>query len=113
MDDDAPAVTDGDGSDLERLVRAATAVAESTEWIDPDVVADAARYAREEVGTGRTRYRTLLADVAGARLAGRDVDDGTGDVEGESDRRAVAYARLRDLVERRRSRENDVEGLFE
>lgn len=115
-------------SDLDRLARAARAAADSTEGIDPTIVEDAIRYAREEAGTGRTRYRTLLADVAGLETVGAGSGDGSVD-EGsapdrepgpdprfdsiDSQRRAFAYVRLRRHVERRRSRESDVDGLFE
>jgi len=63
---------------------------------DESVVADAARYAREESESGEgARYVALVTDFAT-----------------DPDRRDLVYQRLRALVERRRRRESDVEGLF-
>ncbi len=84
---------DPESLSLDALGRAARAVAAAG---DPDesVVADAARYARAEAAAGRGRFATLLTDVVVGREAG------------------LAYGRLRSLVERRRARERDVDGLF-
>lgn len=115
MTDDPPDSDDG-RDDLDRLARAARTVAASNTDVDPDIVTDAIRYAREEAETGRTRYRILLADVAGSAVAGLDPEDpdpNSGPNSVDAERRAVAYARLRQHVERRRSRESDVDGLFE
>jgi len=68
---------------------------------DESVVADAARYAREEAtgeGEGRSGSRRFIALVT--------------DFATEADRRGLVYQRLEGLVERRRSKESDVEGLF-
>jgi len=89
--DGAP--VDPDSLSLGALDRAARAVAAAGAF-DESVVGDAARYAREETAAGRGRFATLLTDVAAGREAG------------------LAYGRLRSLVERRRARERDVDGLF-
>jgi hypothetical protein len=88
----------GDPADPEALspdalARAAAAVA-AVAGLDETVVADAARYARDEAAAGRGRFGTLLTDLVVDREAG------------------LAYGRLRALVERRRARERDVDGLF-
>jgi hypothetical protein len=75
------------------LGRAALAVAATT-GADEAVVADAARYARAEAAAGRGQFGTLLTDV----VVGREPE--------------LAYGRLASLVERRRARERDVDGLF-
>jgi hypothetical protein len=87
----APA--DPEALSLDALARAAAAVAAVGPY-DQTVVADAARYARAEAAAGRGRFGTLLTDVVVDREAG------------------LAYGRLRALVERRRARERDVDGLF-
>lgn len=84
-----------DGLGFDALALAVEAVAEETS-LDESVVADAIRYAREEQGSGRARFRGLLADL----------------VAEDPERRAVAYARLESHVERERAKERDVEGLF-
>lgn len=81
--------------DLDAVLLAVAPLAEAVDGVDPTVVADAARYAREERGTGRTRYAELLT----AFLA-------------DPAQRAPVYARLRDRVERERAKEDDVAGLF-
>ena len=73
----------------------ATALAAARGRYDPSVLADAARYARAEADTGRARFTALLFDF---------VADG--------ERRALVYDRLRGHVERRRTEEQDVHGLF-
>jgi hypothetical protein len=75
------------------LGRAAVAVA-ATGGYDEAVVADAARYARADADEGRGRFGTLLTDLVVDREAN------------------LAYGRLESLVERRRARERDVDGLF-
>ncbi|GAB3420331.1 hypothetical protein GCM10027435_22790 [Haloparvum alkalitolerans] len=80
---------------LDAVLLAVEPLADVLDGVDPSVVADAARYAREERGTGRTRYAELLT----AFLA-------------DPDQRAPVYARLRDRVERERAKEDDVAGLF-
>ena len=75
------------------LSRAAAAVAATT-GADEAVIADAARYARADADEGRGRFGTLLTDVVVGREPG------------------LAYGRLASLVERRRARERDVDGLF-
>ncbi|WP_430504275.1 DUF309 domain-containing protein [Haloparvum sp. PAK95] len=84
-----------DGLGFDALALAVGAVAEETN-LDESVVADAIRYAREEQGSGQARFRGLLADL----------------VAEDPERRAVAYARLESHVERERSKERDVDGLF-
>jgi len=74
---------------------AAEAVAAEDDRFDGTVVDDAARYARAEADTGRARFTALLFDF---------VADG--------ERRALVYDRLRGHVERRRTEERDVDGLF-
>ncbi|WP_058367594.1 hypothetical protein [Haloparvum sedimenti] len=81
--------------DLDAVLLAVELLADAVDGVDPAVVADAARYAREERGTGRTRYAELLT----AFLS-------------DPDQRAPVYARLRDRVERERAKEDDVAGLF-
>jgi hypothetical protein len=67
---------------------------------DPEIVDRAVQYAREEraADEGQSRFTALVADFAGAH---------------DSDRRALVYQRLADHVDRRRSRERDVAGLFD
>ncbi len=84
---------DPDSLSLGALGRAARAVAAASSR-DESVVADAVRYARAETAAGRGRFATLLTDVVVGRETG------------------LAYGRLRSLVERRRARERDVDGLF-
>ncbi|WP_096390343.1 hypothetical protein [Halopenitus persicus] len=108
--------------DFDAIARAAVAAAEAADAMDPSIVEDAVRYAREERGTGQSRYRSLLVDVAGAGETERapresgDGDPATSTGPGDAtptDRQRVAYARLRGHVERRRGREADVDGLFD
>jgi hypothetical protein len=66
----------------------------ATGGYDEAVVADAARYARADADEGRGRFGTLLTDLVVDREAN------------------LAYGRLESLVERRRARERDVDGLF-
>lgn len=80
---------------FEPKLLAAEALAEALDGVDAAVVADAARYAREERGTGRTQYAGLLAEFLG-----------------DPDRRPLVYDRLRGHVERERARERDVDDLF-
>jgi hypothetical protein len=77
---------------------AAAVVAEDYEAFDESVLADAARYAREEVESGEstTRFVALLFEFVGDRA-----------------RRGLVYQRLDEHVGRRRGREADVSGLFE
>jgi predicted metal-dependent hydrolase len=85
--------------DFDAAAVAARVLAEEYEdRYDPGVLADAVRYAREELDEGgaRTRFTTFVVDFA--------VDP---------DSRALVYDRLRSHVRRRRSRDRDVEGLFE
>jgi len=78
------------------LAVAADAVAETAGGDDAALVADAARYAREDLTDGPT-----------SPLIGLLVEY----VRGES--RATVRARLRAHVQRRRGRERDVDGLFD
>ncbi len=83
-----------DALDVEAAALAAPVVAEATGY-DPDVLAAAADYAREEVTEGRrVRFVTLVFDF----VAGADRD--------------VVFRRLDSLVDRRRRRDRDVDGLF-
>ncbi len=77
----------------DELGRAATAVA-ATSGYDEAVIADAVRYARVDADAGRGRFGALLTDL----VVGREAD--------------LVYGRLRSLVDRRRTREQDVDGLF-
>jgi hypothetical protein len=100
--------------DFDAIARAAVAAAEAADGMDPAIVEDAVRYAREERGTGQSRYRSLLVDVAGADGADEPVrSESAAGAPTTTDRQRAAYARLRDHVERRRGRESDVDGLFD
>ena len=83
---------------VEEAALAAEALAEGSGFseVAGAVVADAARYAREERGTGRSTFATLLFDL----LAG-------------DPSRAFVFERLERHVTERRRKEEDVEGLFE
>lgn len=83
---------------VEEVADAAAVVAEDYEAFDESVLADAARYAREEVESGEstTRFVALLFEFVGDR-----------------ERRGLVYQRLGEHVGRRRGREADVSGLFE
>jgi hypothetical protein len=83
-----------DGLDFEAAAVAAVVLAER-EGYDESVVDDAAAYAREELGTAKSRFVSLLLDFVG-----------------DAERRPLVYDRLRRHVERRRQRDADVEGLF-
>lgn len=79
---------------FEAAALAAPVVAEAMGF-DPDPVAAAAEYAREEVAeSGTSRFATLVLDF----VAGRE--------------RGIAHQRLSSLVDRRRRRDRDVDGLF-
>jgi hypothetical protein len=91
----AGARPDPDALPLDALARAATATAATDGSLDPDVVDDAVRYAREEVAAGGSAYAALLTDL----VAGRSP--------------AVVSRRLGQRVDRRRSEEADVDGLFD
>jgi hypothetical protein len=85
--------------DFEAAAVAAGVLAEEyADRYDPEVLADAVRYAREELEAGgaRTRFTTFVVDFATDR-----------------DARDLVYRRLRSHVERRRARDRDVDGLFE
>ena len=64
---------------------------------DPDVVADALRFARGNEHPETTRYATFLRDYAAA----------------ESGERAIVFERLSGVVARQRRKEDDVSGLFD
>lgn len=82
---------------LDALALAAAAVAEEYDAFEEATIEAAVGYAREEAGTGRSAFRTLLIDFV-------DFVDG--------DRRSVVYDRLSAHVDRRRNEESDVSGLF-
>ena len=90
---DGDALAFGD-LEFDALARAAAVLAEE-HGVDEALIADATRFAREEQEAGRTRFTALLYDFAAG------------------DERATVVERLSALVERRRSKETDVEGLFE
>lgn len=64
---------------------------------DPDVIADALRFARGSDHPESTRYATFLRDYAAA-------DEG---------QRGIVFERLSGVVARQRRKEDDVSGLFE
>ncbi|QKY21221.1 hypothetical protein B4589_012880 [Halolamina sp. CBA1230] len=68
----------------------------ATRGDDPDVVADALRFARGNEHPETTRYATFLRDYAAA----------------ESGERGIVFERLSGVVARQRRKEDDVEGLF-
>jgi uncharacterized protein (DUF433 family) len=119
-DGDAPTPID---LSFENVATAAALLAADYDSFDADVVADAIRYAREE------RDATVERDGATTEDGERAESDGRTDgvpsprsrgfvgvlfdfADGRA-RRALVYDRLRRHVERRRSRERDVSGLFE
>lgn len=83
---------------FEEAAEAARLLTEDGDRWDEGVVDDAVRYANEEVesGASSTRFVALLFDFVG-----------------DSDGRGLVYQRLREHVERRRGREEDVSGLFD
>ena len=95
-----PALTHESGAlayadlDLEAAGVAAEVLAEEYGF-DESVVDDAVAYAREELGTGRSRFAAMLYDF----------------LEGEPTR-AFVFDRLEKHVERKRREEADVDGLF-
>ncbi|MFC6736489.1 DUF309 domain-containing protein, partial [Halolamina salina] len=64
---------------------------------DPEVVADALRFARRSEHPETTRYATFVRDYAAA----------------EPSERAIVFERLSGLVGRQRRKEDDVSGLFD
>jgi predicted metal-dependent hydrolase len=93
----APSLADlaGDG-EFEAVAVAARVLAEEYEAYDGDVIEAGIAYARESVEAGESgRFTALVFDF----------------VAGEE--RGLVHRRLREHVERRRSREADVEGLFD
>jgi hypothetical protein len=80
--------------DFEAVALTAGVLAEE-EGYDEETLADAVSYARGELGTGQTRFVALLFDFVG-----------------DATNRPLVFDRLRRHVERRRSRDSDVEGLF-
>lgn len=86
-----------DDLDVTEIGVAAGIVAEE-HGFDASLVEDATTYAREDLesGTGNP-FVPLLFDIVG----------------GDDQRRRVTFQRLRDHVERRRSRDDDVSGLFD
>jgi predicted metal-dependent hydrolase len=85
-----------DGGDFEAAAIAADVLAAEYDAYDVAVIETGAGYARESVEAGEGgRFVALVFDF----------------VAGE--RRDLVYQRLREHVERRQSRENDVEGLFD
>lgn len=81
--------------DLEAASIAAEVLAEEYGF-DEGVIAEAVDYAREELGTGRSRFAAMLFDF----------------LDGEPTR-AFVFDRLGKHVERKRREEEDVTGLFE
>ncbi|WP_129114542.1 DUF309 domain-containing protein [Halegenticoccus tardaugens] len=83
--------------DFEAAAVAARVLAEDDDRFDGDVLARAIEFAREELEEGtRTRFIALVADFAA-----------------KAERRELVYRRLREHVERRTQREEDVDGLFD
>lgn len=83
--------------DVDAALVAAPLVAEAAN-LDQDVVEAGVQYAWQDItdGEGTSRFVTLAADVAR-----------------EPDNRGLVVQRLAQHVQRRRSRESDVEGLFD
>lgn len=83
--------------DFEAATVAAEVLAEEHDAYDEAVVERAVGYGRDAVGDDRDgRFVAMVMDFVG-----------------DADRRDLVYHRLEDHVERRRSRESDVEGLFD
>jgi hypothetical protein len=102
---DGEAVTPLDLS-FENVASAATLLAAEYEAFDESVVDDAVRYAREELhgadspeGTPQRRSRGFVGMLFSFTA--------------DRDRRSIVYQRLRGHVERRRSEEADVSGVFD
>jgi predicted metal-dependent hydrolase len=86
-----------DGLSLSAAMAAAPVLATELDGVDPDVVDLALDYARAERDGGvQTTFIALVRDFVG-----------------EQRRRPLVYQRLAQQVQRRRQRENDVQGLFE
>jgi len=85
-----------DGADFEAAAVAAAVLADEFDAYDEDVIGAGVDYARESVTASEGgRFVALVFDF----VAGEERD--------------LVYQRLREHVERRRSREEDVEGLFD
>jgi len=84
--------------DVDAVWIAAPLLAEAIEGFDDAVVERAVRYAREDLDAGDegSKYVTFLLDFVG-----------------DAENRGIIYQRLGQHVDRRRSREQDVEGLFD
>ena len=83
--------------DFEAAAVAAEVLAEEREAYDEAVVEEAVGYARDDLGDGQDgRFVALVMDFVA-----------------DADHRDLVYRRLAEHVERRRSRESDVEGLFD
>lgn len=88
-------VLDDIRDDFDAAALVAEALAAEYEY-DESVITDAIDYAREERGSGRTRYTTFVIDFA---VSPAD--------------RGVAFRRLSEHVDRERRKRQDVTGLFE
>ena len=75
---------------------AAEVLAEETQEYDEGVVERAVEFAREERESGGTRFVTFVMDFVG-----------------DAAHRPIVYRRMREHVERRESRREDVTGLFD
>ena len=85
------------GLEFEATAVVAEVLAETVSEYDEGVIEDAVRYAGEGIDAGEhSPFVTFVMDFV------RD-----------DEKRETVYARLKDRVERRRSREEDVEGLFD
>ncbi|QSG03932.1 DUF309 domain-containing protein [Natranaeroarchaeum sulfidigenes] len=74
----------------------ASVLAEEDDRWDESLVEDAVSYAREELDAAETTFLTLVLDFVG-----------------DHENRGLIYQRLVEHVERRKHREEDVDGLFE
>lgn len=90
---------------FEDVASAADLLAEEYDAFEAAVVADAVRYARAELSDDSDPTLDSDRDRGFAGMLFEFADD--------RDRRAIVYERLRGHVERRRSRERDVSGLFD
>ncbi|ERG90336.1 MAG: hypothetical protein J07HQW1_00355 [Haloquadratum walsbyi J07HQW1] len=81
---------------------AASAVATHLEDVDTDIIADAIQYGHEEIGTHSQTKANSRGFIGTLSVFVRDPDH-----------RRLIYRRLHSRVERRRQREQDINGLFD
>ena len=81
---------------------AASAIASHLEDVDTDIIADAIQYGHEEIGTHSQTKANSRGFIGTLSVFVRDPDH-----------RRLIYRRLHSRVERRRQREQDINGLFD